>query len=71
MVSDPRVLGFHLHGLFRTDGCADAWMNVCIGARAASAVQNEALVNLQTQLREMSSHLEGLEKERDFYFAKV
>jgi len=41
------------------------------GPRAGSAVQNEALVNLQTQLREMSSHLEGLEKERDFYFAKL
>ncbi|KAF8519709.1 calponin homology domain-containing protein [Gautieria morchelliformis] len=41
------------------------------GPRATSAVQNEALVNLQTQLREMSSHLEGLEKERDFYFAKL
>lgn len=27
--------------------------------------------NLQTQLREMSTHLEGLEKERDFYFSKV
>lgn len=41
------------------------------GPRAGSAVQNETIVNLQTQLREMSTHLEGLEKERDFYFAKV
>ncbi|KAF8580633.1 hypothetical protein K439DRAFT_1648140 [Ramaria rubella] len=41
------------------------------GPRAGSAVQNETIVNLQTQLREMSTHLEGLEKERDFYFAKL
>ena len=26
---------------------------------------------LRTQLAEMSTHLEGLEKERDFYFNKV
>lgn len=41
------------------------------GPRAGSAQPNEALQNLQAQLREMSTHLEGLEKERDFYFAKV
>ena len=41
------------------------------GHRTGSAQPNEALQNLQAQLREMSSHLEGLEKERDFYFAKV
>ncbi|KAF8526978.1 EB1 domain-containing protein [Hysterangium stoloniferum] len=41
------------------------------GPRAGSAVQNETIINLQNQLREVSTHLEGLEKERDFYFAKL
>lgn len=34
-------------------------------------MQHEQVLNLQAQLKEVSSHLEGLEKERDFYFAKV
>src|SRR6266850_505024 len=38
---------------------------------SASAVHHEQVVGLQAQLKEMSAHLEGLEKERDFYFAKV
>jgi len=38
---------------------------------SASAVNHEQLLGLQAQLKEMSTHLEGLEKERDFYFAKV
>jgi len=41
------------------------------GHRAGSTQPNEAMQNLQAQLREMSTHMEGLEKERDFYFAKV
>jgi len=41
------------------------------GHRAGSAQPNEAVQNLQAQLREMSTHMEGLEKERDFYFAKL
>jgi RP/EB family microtubule-associated protein len=41
------------------------------GHRTGSAQPNEAVQNLQAQLREMSTHLEGLEKERDFYFSKV
>ncbi|KAB5590930.1 hypothetical protein CTheo_5624 [Ceratobasidium theobromae] len=44
------------------------------GARSGSAtggVSSEQYAALQTQLREMSTHLEGLEKERDFYFAKL
>ncbi len=41
------------------------------GHRSGSTQPNEALQNLQAQLREMNVHLEGLEKERDFYFAKV
>lgn len=41
------------------------------GSRAGSTQPNELVQNLQGQLREMSTHLEGLEKERDFYFAKV
>ena len=38
---------------------------------SASAVNHEQVLGLQVQLKEMSAHLEGLEKERDFYFAKV
>ncbi|EJD36348.1 hypothetical protein AURDEDRAFT_117117 [Auricularia subglabra TFB-10046 SS5] len=38
------------------------------GARVA---QSEQVANLTAQMREMSAHLEGLEKERDFYFAKL
>ncbi|KAI5120451.1 hypothetical protein M0805_008498 [Coniferiporia weirii] len=44
------------------------------GPRAASATAhaNEAITQqLRAQLAEMSAHLEGLEKERDFYFAKL
>jgi hypothetical protein len=40
-------------------------------AGSASAANHEQVLGLQTQLKEMSTHLEGLEKERDFYFAKV
>ncbi|KAG8214809.1 calponin homology domain-containing protein [Butyriboletus roseoflavus] len=38
---------------------------------SSSRQPNEAVQNLQAQLREMSTHMEGLEKERDFYFAKL
>ena len=41
------------------------------GHRAGSTQPNEAMQSLQAQLQEMSTHMEGLEKERDFYFAKV
>jgi len=41
------------------------------GHRAGSTQPNELVQNLQAQLREMSAHLEGLEKERDFYFSKL
>lgn len=42
------------------------------GVRATGSAQsNEAVQALKAQLAEMSAHLEGLEKERDFYFAKV
>ncbi|KAG6336861.1 hypothetical protein ID866_2219 [Astraeus odoratus] len=41
------------------------------GYRSGSTQPNEAIQNLQAQLREMSTHMEGLEKERDFYFAKL
>ncbi|KAI1789941.1 microtubule binding protein [Ganoderma leucocontextum] len=41
------------------------------GQRAGSTQPSEALQNLQAQLKEMNAHLEGLEKERDFYFAKL
>ncbi|KAF8636214.1 hypothetical protein AX17_003700 [Amanita inopinata Kibby_2008] len=42
-----------------------------LGHRAGSAQPNEAVHQLQIQLKEMQAHLEGLEKERDFYFAKL
>lgn len=38
---------------------------------ATSGVSAEQLASAQAQVREMSAHLEGLEKERDFYFAKL
>jgi hypothetical protein len=34
-------------------------------------VSHEFVNNLQTQLRESVAQMEGLEKERDFYFTKV
>ena len=39
--------------------------------RSGSAQSNEAVSQLQAQVKELSTHLEGLEKERDFYFEKV
>jgi microtubule-associated protein, RP/EB family len=33
--------------------------------------QSAELQALQTQVAELTTHLEGLEKERDFYFAKL
>jgi RP/EB family microtubule-associated protein len=33
--------------------------------------QSAELLALQAQVKELSSHLEGLEKERDFYFDKL
>ncbi|CAE6447637.1 unnamed protein product [Rhizoctonia solani] len=41
------------------------------GARTGSAAGGEQLAAAQQQVKEMSAHLEGLEKERDFYFAKL
>lgn len=41
------------------------------GYRSGSAQPNEAVQLLQAQVKELSAHLEGLEKERDFYFEKV
>ncbi|KAK2465796.1 hypothetical protein APHAL10511_002340 [Amanita phalloides] len=42
-----------------------------LGHRAASAGPSEVVHQLQAQVKEMQTHLEGLEKERDFYFAKL
>jgi RP/EB family microtubule-associated protein len=42
-----------------------------VGHRAGSTQPNETVQQLQTQLKDMQTHLEGLEKERDFYFAKL
>lgn len=41
-----------------------------INARAGST-QPEVVQQLHEQVKELSNHLEGLEKERDFYFEKV
>ncbi|KAG6889894.1 hypothetical protein C0995_013870 [Termitomyces sp. Mi166 len=41
------------------------------GHRSASAASNETVQLLQGQVKELSGHLEGLEKERDFYFEKL
>jgi len=41
-----------------------------IGGRAGST-QPEAVQQLHAQIKDLSNHLEGLEKERDFYFEKV
>ncbi|KAH7099167.1 calponin homology domain-containing protein [Auriculariales sp. MPI-PUGE-AT-0066] len=40
-------------------------------AGAGSAAAQAELATLQAQMREMTSNLEGLEKERDFYFSKL
>ncbi|KAF7968142.1 hypothetical protein HWV62_29953 [Athelia sp. TMB] len=42
-----------------------------VGGHRAGSAQPELVQNLQAQLREMGTHLEGLEKERDFYFSKL
>lgn len=42
------------------------------GPRAGSSMASQREVeDLRAQIAEMSAHLEGLEKERDFYFSKV
>ena len=41
------------------------------GHRAGSTQPSEAVLNLRNQVAELTASLEGLEKERDFYFAKV
>jgi len=42
-----------------------------LGHRAGPTQPSEVVHQLQNQLKEMQTHLEGLEKERDFYFAKL
>lgn len=42
-----------------------------VGGHRSASVQPEVVLQLQKQVEELSAHLEGLEKERDFYFAKV
>ncbi|THH19515.1 hypothetical protein EW146_g1680 [Bondarzewia mesenterica] len=60
-------------GLSATGGARSGGKTPVGGHRAgsAAAVHQEQVHNLQAQLKDMSSHLEGLEKERDFYFAKL
>lgn len=42
-----------------------------IGSRSTSGVPDAALLALTSQMNEMKVSVEGLEKERDFYFNKV
>jgi len=42
-----------------------------VGGPRAGSAQNGQMAALQNQLTEMRNHLEGLEKERDFYFQKL
>ena len=65
--SSSRTAGGGLHaGATRAGGRTPV-----TGHRSGSTQPSEAVQNLQAQIREMNAHLEGLEKERDFYFAKV
>ena len=41
------------------------------GYRSGSAQSNEVVSQLQAQVKDLSTHLEGLEKEGVFYFEKV
>ncbi|KAF5340686.1 hypothetical protein D9611_007317 [Ephemerocybe angulata] len=41
------------------------------GYRSGSSMSNEAVQQLQAQVADLSGQLEGLEKERDFYFEKL
>jgi RP/EB family microtubule-associated protein len=42
------------------------------GPRVGSSMgSSREIEQLNAQISEMSAHLEGLEKERDFYFSKV
>jgi RP/EB family microtubule-associated protein len=59
--SNPSGLGVSAH---RSGG------RTPIGGRAGST-QPEAVQQLHSQIKDLSNHLEGLEKERDFYFEKV
>jgi len=48
------------------------WHSVAVrSGSSAAGVSHEFVNNLQTQLRESVAQMEGLEKERDFYFAKL
>jgi microtubule-associated protein, RP/EB family len=42
-----------------------------VGGHRSPSAQPELVSALQAQIKDLSGHLEGLEKERDFYFAKV
>lgn len=42
-----------------------------VGGPKVPSANAEQIAHLTAQMREMSAHLEGLEKERDFYFSKL
>lgn len=52
-------------------GAARAGGRTPIGGPRAGSAQPEALNQLRAQVAELTGQLEGLEKERDFYFEKV
>jgi len=55
----------------RTGNFATARGRTPVGGARAGSAQPEVVQQLRAQVQEMSVHLEGLEKERDFYFEKL
>ncbi|KAJ7434337.1 calponin homology domain-containing protein [Mycena galericulata] len=54
-----------------TVGAGRAGGRTPVGGARSATPSNAQLQALQGQVRELSTHLEGLEKERDFYFEKL
>ena len=52
-------------------GCSRAASLIVRAGSSAGGVSHEVVAGLQASLRESVASMEGLEKERDFYFAKV
>lgn len=62
----------HGSGAGRATGAARSGGKTPVGGpRMGSGMSRETEHALQNQVKELSEHLEGLEKERDFYFSKV
>ncbi|PPQ67903.1 hypothetical protein CVT24_003166 [Panaeolus cyanescens] len=52
-------------------GGARAGGRTPVGGLRSGSAQPEVVQQLQSQVKELTAHLEGLEKERDFYFEKL